>query len=61
MYVYYVYLRNESNILSVDRGINQKGTETASMRVAHCCKSLPFFLRLIPRSTEKTLYLVRII
>ena len=32
---------------------NKKGRKTASIRVAHVCKSFPFFLWLIPRSTEK--------
>ena len=36
-------LRNESNIFSVDPGINQK-------RKGNC---IPFFFRLIPQSTEK--------
>ena len=29
------------------------GRKTPSMRKVHCCKSFPFFFRLIPRSTEK--------
>ena len=33
----------------------KKGRKTASMRVAHCCRSFPFFFRLIPRSTEKNI------
>lgn len=51
--VKYQYLINESNIFSVDRGINQIGRKTASIRLAHCCKSFLFFLRLINRSTVK--------
>ena len=39
----------------------KKGRKTASMRVANCCKSFPFFFRLIPRSTEKILDLFLII
>ena len=39
-------IKDKSNIFSVDRGINQKSTETASMRVAHCCKSFPFFFQI---------------
>ena len=48
-------LRNESDIFSVDWGINQKGLKTALMRLGHCCKSFPFFFRLIPWSTKKIL------
>ena len=51
-------LRNESNIFSVDRGFKlstKQGRKTASMRVEHCCRSFPFFFRLIPWSTEKNI------
>ena len=33
----------------------KKGRKTAWLRVAHCCKSCPFFFRLIPQSSEKIL------
>ena len=29
------YLKNESNIFSVDRGVNQKGRKTVSMQKVH--------------------------
>ena len=50
-------LKNVFNIFLVDQDINPKGQKTSSMPEAPCCKSFPFFLWLIPLSTEKILNL----
>ena len=50
-----VDLRNESNIFSVDRGTNNKGGKTASMRVAHCCRCFQFFFSVDTSINQKNI------